>query len=518
MSTLGGAPQGQIPLIDVGLLASFTLEAVTPILIGGYDAKTFHEKLGIRETLRPTSIKGVWRWWTRCLLAAAYYNKCHKHLDIKEADSLASRLLGSTERASKYSLHVEEEEKQVNTIPTNKLMNISRISFSHLYDKVLSHESKFKLKIYKTLGATTYNSEDSFALYSLALALIMDGVGKATSRGFGKLKVSIDPRQHSELARHLQEIYSKPPAEGIKGLIAEAVSLGEQLLDMWDIKCNRGSKGELPPMEVALPDEFMVVKEIEPNISLAQFPIGKILECVGKATLKSSYKESPRDTGEKIHTWIFGLPRAQEPPIIPCNNNIDCENKAKIIKEKITSKNISPKNSPQKITSNLEIIKRKLASMVRRVRKRRRNYIAIPTGYYIIKIIKGRIHLEKLRRRSPVRFTIVPRETPDHRTISIVGFAFLTSDWARIEREGALIHVGAIYRRKNKEVENVDSFKLTYIKLSSTKKELLELLKKFFDEGIGPKNATVKDVIDECLFPTSDEKEELEKNAYKTQA
>ncbi|MEM3136993.1 MAG: type III-B CRISPR module RAMP protein Cmr1, partial [Thermofilaceae archaeon] len=68
MSTYSRLRELQRRVRESDRVCRFELTAVTPILIGGYDTRTSHE-VG-REGLRPSSIKGVWRWWARIFVSA----------------------------------------------------------------------------------------------------------------------------------------------------------------------------------------------------------------------------------------------------------------------------------------------------------------------------------------------------------------------------------------------------------------------------------------------------------------
>jgi CRISPR type III-B/RAMP module RAMP protein Cmr1 len=110
------------------LLARLPIETLTPISLGGYDTKMSRQigKVKIDEILRPSSIKGVWRWWTRAYLAGAAHDAQHRTEDILE---VVGALLGTTREqasASRLILRVDVSRTKVKDAE-NSFNDIERI-------------------------------------------------------------------------------------------------------------------------------------------------------------------------------------------------------------------------------------------------------------------------------------------------------------------------------------------------------------------------------------------------------
>ena len=82
---------------------------------------------------------------------------------------------------------------------------------------------------------------------------------------------------------------------------------------------------------------------------------------------------------------------------------------------------------------------------------------SVPTGYYII-TERGYID-EVMRRRSPIRFTVIPVDGYYY----VVVFVFKTSDWRKVSIK--LLHIGAVWKRYNKKIINVREFLVKLIEL-----------------------------------------------------
>ncbi len=82
-----GAEEMLEPIVEV--------EAVntTPLIPGGPDTYTVNER-GEWEGIRPTALRGVWRWWVRTLLAGILWEKGVRDYDYQKLALIESKLLG----------------------------------------------------------------------------------------------------------------------------------------------------------------------------------------------------------------------------------------------------------------------------------------------------------------------------------------------------------------------------------------------------------------------------------------
>ena len=396
------------------------LEAVTPVLVGGYDTKTSRLLNGtiIRETLRPTSIKGVWRWWARAAVAGAALREKGIFLTLKEEDKLVSDIFGSESNPSKFSIFVEAANeyylrnfaRNLRRIKNPRFMQIGRNYFG------IAPGSTFILNI------DDRNLDDrkkQFLLSTLALSLFLDGVGKAASRGFGKLVIKeIHPDVYGIF------VIDSNIKEYIMRLINLAIESAGEIFEFNEIKgCGYGPCSET----LILPKEIPPKEKDTFFMHVYEYPtanVWRLLEWISIAVLKvteklyrakndrESWKSEIKKPGAEMHTWILGLPRSMEPPL--AEENLFEKFSVKIENEKLKK-------------AFKEYFKEKTTKSGRRYR--------VPTGYYYMKVEDGKTNLKK-RRRSPIRFSIYNNK--------IIMFAFFSRDFEQLDRH--LSHISFLGR------------------------------------------------------------------------
>ncbi|RLE67384.1 MAG: type III-B CRISPR module RAMP protein Cmr1, partial [Thermoprotei archaeon] len=339
----------QDKLMKSKILYTIRVETVTPILIGGYDGRCYHgNKLGF-EGLRVSSIKGIWRWWARALIAAAMMRKHNSYLTLDIADSLIAKIFGSTKISSKYAIMIfprkfkmenyeliienNKPVKQYNTISRIKLIS-QRKNLRREY--AIKPHAQFEIAIYRNRNSK--QNEDEFIIWSLITSLLFDGIGKACSRGFGKVKIlKVLGDNVEDLNTLLQKLYSSENIENIekylKDIINRATEKAENIIDL--LKNEHSELGRLadkPLIEIPLIEDKLMIIEI-PNK-----PFNKpadVIKAISNATLKLYHKmlkylkqnnerqarqHAMSESGRDVHTWFLGMPRAQEPAIIPDSN------------------------------------------------------------------------------------------------------------------------------------------------------------------------------------------------------
>ncbi|RLI28747.1 type III-B CRISPR module RAMP protein Cmr1 [Candidatus Bathyarchaeota archaeon] len=172
------------------------VHALTPISMGGYDQQIEHRINGqqILEPPRPTSIRGVWRWWIRAFAAGVAFDI---GLDeVSAAIEVAHELLGSAGRDGESK---RSEFQIVTTGPAARAID-------------LSEESRYRgiarIKLLRGARCTAYDSGYSFSIRVRSLckneekvragfstiicSLLLSGVGKMSRRGFGSLSIDVD--------------------------------------------------------------------------------------------------------------------------------------------------------------------------------------------------------------------------------------------------------------------------------------------------------------------------------------
>lgn len=322
------------------LVCRLKLEAITPVLIGGYDGLTSHGNLGV-ERLRPLSVKGVWRWWARVLVSAALYKKFGRFPELSDADRIVARFLGTAgvkASASIYQLVITDESirsitlgeyRQVPRVTLLSLRKEERERERILQDRVHAVGSRYTVELYKRSEAG--KRVDAFAICSLLLALTFGGVGKATSRGFGKLvPLSLECNLNEVVTLHnkLRRFYRMRPdrdreeiVDGIKTILNYCADLAVSLLDDKDERC---AKYDCPQIETPIEGYYRVI--VPEKIFNNE---GRMLSAIGHATMKLYWKaydiavnaglqaqqalsRAMSTPDFRYKTWILGLPRYQK--------------------------------------------------------------------------------------------------------------------------------------------------------------------------------------------------------------
>jgi len=316
--------------------------------IGGYNSSPYSQTLDILEKIRPSEIKGVWRWWARVILGTVLWNKNYE-VDYQILDKIISDLFGSEDSSSKLLLKVnivssfekikkEDVESFAKNLKTQMGIS-SRIDLLSLKSKVkkdikeLLIEPGLEFELIVTTTSDLSEEEASFAKYSLILSLLFSGIGSMLSRGFGKVKVlNINDK---EIEKILNEIYSGKTKDevkkGIENLISQALESAAKYFEK-NVEGNEKLMRDLRERKSKIPNiplldqssfRFEVVKIYRKNIHLDQ-----ILFCILSSTMKIEWKsiaktktmfhqlkqkeqkdEVKREKGHLYHTWILGLPR-----------------------------------------------------------------------------------------------------------------------------------------------------------------------------------------------------------------
>lgn len=314
-------------------IAEIKLTNITPIRVGGYNAKPFSNTLGLIEEPRTQSIKGLWRWWARAILAGVIlHKKGSLPKNISEINKEVSKLLGSTEASSELFIQTILEFNNISYMSSHELKNIPRIKLvtMRLKDEEERYYKTLNLRV--AVGTRKSIKEYSvdtlmFALSSLIISLIFSGIGSITTRGFGKLKIttieSKNPNLNIEidnLKKILKELYQQDNENDITKKLNDLILLSLEYGSGY-ISSERRVAGikisKIPPYSTLLLDCDPEIFRLE-TICISKRDLKQILECLGKSVLKVEWKRKrhmpPRSTGKTLHTWVLGLPRYQELP------------------------------------------------------------------------------------------------------------------------------------------------------------------------------------------------------------
>jgi CRISPR-associated protein Cmr1 len=336
-------------------LVELELELETPLLIGGYDPL----KLDEMWFLRPSEVKGVWRWWARALVAGALYDagklkgqiaskrvlKVPSCEEVNEISKIVGRDMGlgyadpqgKLSEASNYSIvvtplqNVEKLKKAIcgDSLRKEDIKNLQRISLLCLKgkertegvkeEKVLEYlelGARFLLKVEKRLPIEHKGA--NVALSALSLALTFSGFGKGGRRGLGCFRVVRSSGKYAELFDP-----KLPAVEKLKHAVAA-------VRDLLKIEVSEEGVGELPPLPIIstrrLAMSYTIKEEQEEHV-LRPF---QVLEVSGDSSqriltnlhnfflrgarakqLFRSYKAMDI-LRKKYNAWVLGLPRKQK--------------------------------------------------------------------------------------------------------------------------------------------------------------------------------------------------------------
>ena len=261
--------------------AVFELTINTPLSMGWYDP----DVVDTRFYIRPTSVKGVWRWWARAVVGGVLYEAgCVKELESETAKIVAGDLgLGSTGAASAYRILVRVlKAPDIRRLRRRERRGVQRLDLLALSREVEYAEGgRFELVV----EARSRVDRDKFtaAASVLALALTLQGLGKGGRKSLGVVDV-LNVRDHG-------------PRGGVKELIETARSAVKTQ------RCGAEPKA-LPPFPVLAKDFFEVY-----TVS-AGFPdIHNIFLRPYRARLVSGGFAAPDPMDHDA--WFFGLPRSQ---------------------------------------------------------------------------------------------------------------------------------------------------------------------------------------------------------------
>ncbi|MEM4650052.1 MAG: type III-B CRISPR module RAMP protein Cmr1, partial [Candidatus Bathyarchaeia archaeon] len=215
-------------------IAEIKLSNITPVRIGGYNARPYSDALGLVEKVRTQAIKGIWRWWARAILAGALLStQGTLPSTISEMNDEVSNLLGSTKESSHFFVQVEEMDYSF--IALNKLQFIPRIKLLSMSSEQNKEERYYHpLRFKLTLGTRRRLTEPDkntamFALSSLLISLIFSGIGSITTRGFGKFRISLNSKNQllineiNNLDKLLKELYSQNKEDDVTKKLEEII-------------------------------------------------------------------------------------------------------------------------------------------------------------------------------------------------------------------------------------------------------------------------------------------------------
>jgi len=363
---------------SIGLLLSAQLVNYTPVMLGDYD--TYHFREGSNGKYEPVAglyaqaIRGKARWLARVVLASlhgcdfnSYYEietQCARVL-LNLGDSKGKKkvnvgliellfgTLSSAQLSSPFVLSVKVERlgavgwksgKQYALNRYEKLLVMgSGASRKEKEEKLRPHEPGsvvLRLEIREApyasrlLGVAKLADRPLRELYwrlaafyagMVITAPFLLGLGKASTRGFGRFKIEKTHYIHNrlksesrlrELIDNISSFYSAENSEDATRLLRELVDkliiLAEEAAG---IRRDEPNIGMIPRLinTIEPPSEIHHVRATVVE-TRASNPVDA-LEFIAAAVLKHTWKGHQRISGVNYHTWPLGLPRGSN---IPC--------------------------------------------------------------------------------------------------------------------------------------------------------------------------------------------------------
>jgi CRISPR type III-B/RAMP module RAMP protein Cmr1 len=307
------------------------LSNITPTVIGGYKASTFSSSLNVAERFRVSELKGIWRWWFRALAMGALWD-ARGHIGIEEVEKVQEKVravLGSTKASSKFILQAYAEKEGRPKLPERDVPpRLQILKLAKELDKLYYYEAgdlKYTLRLLRQPKIEPGRDELRVGVGSLLMALLFQGVGALTRRGFGAWKVQVgednveeeyrdELKDYVQIVEELNEIKSEEDAMKVVNSLIRLVR--NDFLEFMRVPIEGEKKtNRIPPYPLVSSNHRFfrfTIKSIK-----ASSPMDLLVK-IGEATMKATWKRhlhppmSPKDPDGRLHTWILGLPRGQE--------------------------------------------------------------------------------------------------------------------------------------------------------------------------------------------------------------
>lgn len=302
------------------------VENSTPLLVGWY-----RPELADPQGIRPTEVKGLWRWWARAFVGGALYDQGllsgvpSKGVLLKPSKwevELLAGLVGAElglglavagrSQASKFSLYVEPLGRVSPTAVGDSWQRVRLLRLGNRRLEGIEAGRRFRLyvewgKDFKYLGT---------ALKILLVALQFTGLGKGSRRGLGSLDVvsvnqqGIDIGELRDLKSLVKEVYDE---------CLELVTASKLVREYAD----RGRERGPPPTGTALPPLPVVSKSRVLEAPVASMKVLGDVPSARFVDVHNFFVRTERcrvlygnpkcydDLRQRYLAWFLGLPRSQ---------------------------------------------------------------------------------------------------------------------------------------------------------------------------------------------------------------
>lgn len=293
---------------------SITVTNSTPMLAGWYDPQLV-DPLG----LRPTEIKGLWRYWARTVIAGALYDKgllvgrasrgvpnTPTRQEVEAISCYVGRILGlgfggERSESSRFKIKVEAlKPLRPNLLLEDcatKYGGYQRIRLLSIRRRVSCIDVGATFKIEVVRNRVKYDDGEKLALKILLLALQLNGIGKGSRKGLGSLDItSISELEvGGDLKKLLDEVYNEA---------SEIVDKSDYRRECLRYSVGAGSPPSIPPLPV-----------LSKNQPTSGVYISEVYNVNGMSSIDAhnfflrSYRCSKIQCSQVQVDWFLGLPR-----------------------------------------------------------------------------------------------------------------------------------------------------------------------------------------------------------------
>ncbi|RLF00378.1 MAG: type III-B CRISPR module RAMP protein Cmr1 [Thermoprotei archaeon] len=307
----------------------FRLRQATPALVGWYEPELIDKTF----FLRPSSIKGIWRWFARALIAGALYDQSYlcgksrgglykiKEEEVRAISYLVGKVmglgyvdpLGRESEISRFRLKVSILQRpRIDTIRTHgiiyyrgrrmKLQRLALLSLGRVKNLQYFEGGEFSLTL--DLRRSLDKEGEELALHALILALTLSGIGKGSRRGLGSLDIVdiYDFTVEHDLKKFLNRTYEK------------AQMLVERYSSNLGLKCC-SKPPELPPISVFTKRKSTSGMFISSVYKLGEIDWVKVHNFFlrgERCRVLYSRPQAQDILRQNLEAWILGLPREQK--------------------------------------------------------------------------------------------------------------------------------------------------------------------------------------------------------------
>ncbi|WP_291765810.1 RAMP superfamily CRISPR-associated protein, partial [Caldivirga sp. UBA161] len=314
------------------------LSLSTPFLPGSADAN----KVDLDWPLRPSEVKGIWRWWARALVAGVLFNKglLHGKTDryivkytSREEALCISRITGihlglgyagkDGAKSSCFKIiinpNTQQSPQQINPSLANQLQRIKLL----LRGKSVEYFSNasIKLKINNNIPCNLGEASIEASISALALAFKYSCFGKGGRRGLGCFNIT-SHGQYSRIFLMSDQELINTAVDNVSKVVDYALEQGE----CNKLKKKNVSNCELPPMPVISKNlnyinciDHKEASDIAGMKSLSPYNLftvkgDNLLSVLHNFFLRTNrIRKIPNDElSTTFNAWILGLPRAQK--------------------------------------------------------------------------------------------------------------------------------------------------------------------------------------------------------------